>query len=70
MAKTPTDSIATATRLVTAGRRGEWTGTDGNPGRVVNTPVWRASTHLYPDMAAMAAEAAISFSSPTAISTR
>lgn len=34
------------TRLVTAGRRPEWTGP------VVNPPVWRASTHLYPDMAA------------------
>ena len=30
-----------ATRLAHAGRRPEWTG------RVVNTPVWRASTHLY-----------------------
>jgi len=29
------------TRLAHAGRRQEWTG------RVVNTPVWRASTHLY-----------------------
>ena len=34
------------TKLVTAGRRPEWTGP------VVNPPVWRASTHLYPDMAA------------------
>lgn len=34
------------TRLVTAGRRTEWTGP------VVNPPVWRASTHLYPDLAA------------------
>jgi cysteine-S-conjugate beta-lyase len=32
---------AEATRLVTAGRRPEWTGA------VVNPPVWRASTHLY-----------------------
>ena len=30
-----------ATQLAHAGRRPEWTG------RVVNTPVWRASTHLY-----------------------
>ncbi|MDY7097690.1 MAG: cystathionine beta-lyase [Pseudomonadota bacterium] len=30
-----------ATRIAHAGRRPEWTG------RVVNTPVWRASTHLY-----------------------
>ncbi|WP_198045827.1 cystathionine beta-lyase [Novosphingobium aquimarinum] len=37
-----------ATRLVAAGRRPEWTGA------VVNPPIWRASTHLYPDMAAHA----------------
>lgn len=37
-----------ATRLVAAGRRPEWTGA------VVNPPVWRASTHLYPNMAAHA----------------
>jgi cystathionine beta-lyase len=35
------------TRLVEAGRRKEWTGP------VVNPPVWRASTHLYEDMAAL-----------------
>lgn len=46
MAKTPTDKLSPATKLVTAGRRPEWTGA------VVNPPVWRASTHLYPDMAA------------------
>ncbi|MBV1689103.1 cystathionine beta-lyase [Novosphingobium sp. G106] len=46
MAKTPTDKQNPATKLVTAGRRPEWTGA------VVNPPVWRASTHLYPDMAA------------------
>ena len=34
-----------ATKLVEAGRRPEWTG------RVVNPPVYRASTHLYPDEA-------------------
>jgi cystathionine beta-lyase len=34
-------SIGPGTRLASAGRRREWTG------RVVNTPVWRASTHLY-----------------------
>jgi cystathionine beta-lyase len=39
--------IAGATRIVGAGRRGEWTGP------VVNPPVWRASTHLYPDTAAL-----------------
>ncbi len=38
-----------ATRLVEAGRRHEWTGP------VVNPPVWRASTHLYADMAALEA---------------
>lgn len=38
-----------ATRLVSAGRRPEWTGP------VVNPPVWRASTHLYHSMAALAA---------------
>jgi cystathionine beta-lyase len=47
MAKSPTDKQKPATRLVTAGRRPEWTGA------VVNPPVWRASTHLYPDMAAL-----------------
>lgn len=39
----------TGTRLVTAGRRAEWTGP------VVNPPVWRASTHLYEDTAALKA---------------
>lgn len=43
--KIPEDS-GTGTRLVNAGRREEWTGP------VVNPPVWRASTHLYPDEAA------------------
>lgn len=36
----------TGTRIVEAGRRKEWTWP------VVNPPVWRASTHLYEDMAA------------------
>lgn len=45
MAKAPRDTRPD-TKLVTAGRRPEWTGA------VVNPPVWRASTHLYPDMAA------------------
>lgn len=35
------------TKLVNAGRKPEWTGA------VVNPPVWRASTHLYPDTAAL-----------------
>ena len=43
------------TRLVGAGRRPEWTGTVDQPGRVVSPPVWRASTHLYPDMASLRA---------------
>ena len=42
---------APATRIVTAGRTGErardWAG------KVVNPPVWRASTHLYPDCDAL-----------------
>lgn len=37
------------TRLATAGRRPEWTGP------AVNPPVWRASTHLYEDIAALEA---------------
>ncbi len=40
------DPLAPHTRIAHAGRREEWTG------RVVNPPVWRASTHLYPDEAA------------------
>lgn len=40
-----------ATRLASAGRRTEWTGIPGQPGGVVNPPVWRASTHLYEDSA-------------------
>lgn len=47
MAKQPPRDIAPATRLVTGGRRKEWTGA------VVNPPVWRASTHLYENMAAL-----------------
>lgn len=47
MSKGP-DSARPHTTLVTAGRRAEWTGP------VVNPPVWRASTHLYSDMAAKA----------------
>ncbi|WP_295636163.1 cystathionine beta-lyase [Novosphingobium sp.] len=47
------EALAPATRLVSAGRAPEWTGTATHPGAVVNPPVWRASTHLYPDMAAL-----------------
>lgn len=44
-----------ATRLVTSGRKAEWTGTPERPGATVNPPVWRASTHLYPDVASLRA---------------
>ena len=43
---------APASRLVDAGRRAEWTGA------AVNPPVWRASTILYPDCAALDATSA------------
>lgn len=49
MAKHSDNDISPATRLVTGGRRKEWTGA------VVNPPVWRASTHLYENMAALKA---------------
>jgi cystathionine beta-lyase len=55
MAGAEDDSLSPATRLVTSGRRAEWTGTPREPGAVVNPPVWRASTHLYPDSAALKA---------------
>ncbi len=42
------ESVAPATTVVQGGRRREWTGA------VVNPPVWRASTILYPDTAALA----------------
>ncbi|WP_374589376.1 cystathionine beta-lyase [Novosphingobium sp.] len=53
MAKDVPEDITPATRLVTAGRRADWTGTPAEPGAVVNPPVWRASTHLYPDSKAL-----------------
>jgi cystathionine beta-lyase len=49
MVKSPTDRISPATRLVTGGRRKEWTGA------LVNPPVSRASTILYDNTAALAA---------------
>lgn len=55
MAGAEDDTNAPATRLVAAGRKAEWTGTPGQPGAVVNPPVWRASTHLYPNSAALKA---------------
>ena len=42
------EHLASTTRLVTGGRRPEWTGA------AVNPPVWRASTHLYENCAALA----------------
>ncbi|EJU10250.1 cystathionine beta-lyase, partial [Sphingomonas sp. LH128] len=42
------EDLEAATRIVGAGRRSEWTGP------VVNPPVWRASTHLYENTAALA----------------
>lgn len=41
-------SASAGTRIVGAGRRKEWTGP------IVNPPVWRASTHLYENTAALA----------------
>jgi cystathionine beta-lyase len=55
MSEDESNSLAPHTRLVTGGRREEWTGTPGHPGAVVNPPVWRASTHLYPDTASLKA---------------
>ena len=40
-----------ATRLVTGGRRPEWTGDPRLGGGVVNPPIWRASTILYDSVA-------------------
>ncbi|MDB5695104.1 MAG: cystathionine beta-lyase [Sphingomonas bacterium] len=45
MAADNSDDLSPATRVVTAGRRAEWTG------GIVNPPVWRASTILYDDVA-------------------
>jgi cysteine-S-conjugate beta-lyase len=49
MAGADDEPRAPATRLVTAGRKREWTGA------AVNPPVWRASTYLYEDTAAQQA---------------
>ncbi len=49
----PDETSGPGTRLVGAGRRPEWTGTGDQPCAVVSPPVWRASTHLYPDMASL-----------------
>ncbi|MBU6268441.1 MAG: cystathionine beta-lyase [Sphingomonadales bacterium] len=50
---TPDHSRHIDTRLVGAGRQPDWTGTPEYPGAVVNPAVWRGSTHLYPNMAAL-----------------
>ncbi|RJX66028.1 cystathionine beta-lyase [Tsuneonella suprasediminis] len=47
MAKDSKRNLKPATRVVTGGRRAEWTGA------VVSPPVWRASTHLYENTAAL-----------------
>ena len=46
------------TRLVEAGRRRQWTKVPDLPGGVVNPPIWRASTHLYENCAALKEAAA------------
>ena len=48
------DKHRNATRLVEVGRRADWTGIPGQPGGMVNPPVWRGSTHLYDDCADLA----------------
>lgn len=53
MAKRTPEDIAPATRLVTGGRRKEWTGAPNSSSSVVNPPIWRGSTHLYENMAAL-----------------
>ncbi len=47
--------LANETRLTHIGRKGEWTGIEGHPSAVVSPPIWRASTHLYPDTKALKA---------------
>lgn len=55
MAKRGGGTVKSGTRLVTGGRRKQWTSAPGLPGGVINPPVWRGSTHLYDDMADHAA---------------
>ncbi|WP_093667099.1 cystathionine beta-lyase [Sphingomonas gellani] len=52
MSHDPDQPTRPATRVVQAGRRPEWTG------GIVNTPVWRASTILYPTVADLRASGA------------
>ena len=47
------DHNKAATRVTHAGRKPEWTGVEGHPSAVVSPPVWRASTHLYPNTTAL-----------------
>jgi cystathionine beta-lyase len=47
MSRKPDTEVGPATRLVTGGRRADWTG------RVVNPPLYRGSTHLYENVAAL-----------------
>jgi len=51
MSDDPDQPRAPATRLVTGGRRAEWTGDPRLGGGIVNPPVWRASTILYDSVA-------------------
>lgn len=53
MADTKAGKHRTATRVVEAGRRRQWTGVPDLAGGVVNPPIWRASTHLYENCAAL-----------------
>lgn len=58
MAKQDSDGsepLDPATRLVTGGRPLKWTSAPETKGHVVNPPVWRASTHLYDNVAALEA---------------
>lgn len=45
------DALSPETRLVSAGRRPEWTRLPDQKGAIVNPPVWRASTILFDDVA-------------------
>ena len=51
LSKQPPDPLHPATKLVTGGRRPEWTGDPRLGGGVVNPPIWRASTILYDSVA-------------------
>ena len=51
MTKKNDTPLSPATRIVQGGRRREWAAIPGEPGSIVNPPVWRASTILYDDVA-------------------